>query len=260
MAEEYRTQPAWPAAMLNGFAQEHDHAQGHPRRNTARSPYPQSNDTPPDHGAAVVMSMLGLAAETLTPALLAALTPVLAELDRLRSREEQAERRQAALERQCDRHSVVPCFNRRAFVRDLDAFLMAEASGTLVVLHVDGIEALTRLHGLAAGEGALRHVAAVILASLRGSDVVALLSGSAFAILLPATERAAAEAKIARILALVATPPFSWMGQAIALETTVGFHPALPGESAEQAIAAADRARRGLETGKAAASGDLTTP
>ncbi len=186
---------------------------------------------------------LGLSASRLTPEVLEAIAPLLGELEALRAQVEQDRRRMAAADRAADRHSLVPCRNRRAFVRDLETALReGEPTGTLAVLHVAGVELLRRVHGLTAGEGALRHICGVVLGSVRETDPVGCLGGSDFAVLFVATGIDQATVKMEEIVGRLAGQPFTWLGLPMSLMPMYGVHALLRDEGAEQALAAADRA------------------
>lgn len=245
MANEYRTERVEPSLRVQGYASGHE---SQSRRHLPSHAYEQAARSAPAPEAADVASVLGLPAEAVTPALLEAVTPLLAEIERLHWLADQAEHRAHWLERQSDRHSVVPCLTRRAFVRELESFLAGgQAFGSVALVQVAGIEALRQIYGLAAGEGALRHVAAVVVGALRASDMVGCLGGSDFAILMPGTTLDQARTKIEAICARIPDPAFTWLGHRIPLQPAMGLHELTAGDSAEAAIAAADRARRGLE-------------
>lgn len=244
MSSDYRTERVDPSFQVREYASGHD---GPPRRHLPPHAYEPPSSPRRHVPAADIASVLGLPADAVTPALLAAVEPLLAEVDRLHWLAEQADHRAQWLERQSDKHSVVPCLTRRAFVRELDSFLAGGASyGTVALAQVAGVEALRQLFGLAAGEGALRHIAGVILGGLRNSDMVGCLGGSDFAILLPGTSEDQARLKLESICARMVAPPFTWMGQRIPLKPAFGLHAVVPGDSGESAIAAADLARRGV--------------
>lgn len=247
MASNYRTERVDPVLLVREYAAGHD---GPPRRHLP--PHAYEAPEPPRHHpqAADVASVLGLSSDEVTPALLEAVSPLLAEIDRLHWAAEQAEHRANWLERQSDRHSVVPCLTRRAFVRELDSFLVAgDCVGTLALVQVAGVEALRQYYGVAAGEGALRHIAAVILGALRASDMVGCLGGSDFAVLLPGTSEDQARRKLDAICLRMVDPAFTWMGQRIPLKPAFGLRPLVPGDSGERALDAADLARRGAGQG-----------
>lgn len=242
MSDDYRTERVFHPTAIHDFG--HDPRDGQ-RRHLPAHAY-ENPDKKSPHSIADVASVLGLAAEQLGPEALSAMAPLLSELERLRGKVEQFERRQAWLEQQSDRHSVVPCLSRRAFMRELDGHLAGGGRGVSALLQVAGVEALRQLHGLAAGEGALRHLCANIIGTLRSTDLVGCLGGSDFAILLPGADREHAQRKMAEIVARLGDPPYIWLGQRIPLQPAWGLHVLADDDGAEQAIAAADRQRRGL--------------
>ena len=241
MASDYRTERVDPPWRIQEFAHGHD---GQQRRHLPAHAYEAPARKEP-HSADDVALVLGLPADQVTPAMIAAVSPLLAEIDRLHWLAEQAEHRATWAERQADRHPLVPCLTRRAFVREMNSLLGAgDAHGTVATLHVDGVEGLRRIHGLAAGDGALRHIAATIVGALRASDVIGCLGGSDFAVLLAGTGEDQAHAKIAKICARIATPAFIWADQPVTLAPSFGLATLVAGDDAEQVLAAADRARR----------------
>lgn len=246
MADKYRTERVLGPRQTTEFPTQHDLPQQQRRGYDAYAPpHPPASARHSVHDVALV---LGLSAGALTPEVLAAVEPILAEMDLLRGQVEQLRRQQAFLERAADRHAVAPCLNRRAFVREVESFMQGGGTeAALAVVHAGGIERLSQLHGLAAGEGALRHACAGILAALRSSDVVGCLGGGAFGILFTAAAPSAAAGKLAEICRRINEQPFTWLGQPVPLSLQTGLHAPQPGEGAEQALAAADRARRGLE-------------
>lgn len=244
MANEIRSEPVYSVGHVNEYALDRD---SHPSGHHQQSPYPQNEPPQSQHSVADVASILGLPDAAVTPAVLKAVTGLLSEADRLRWLESQTRRRQGYLEGLADRDPVVPVFNRRGFMRELEGLLSTgHGSGTLVLLHVAGIEQLRQVQGLAAGDGALRHVTAHLVGSLRSSDPVGLMGGSDFAMLLSGTELRAARDKVREIMERINQQPFFWQGEVHSFALFSGYHVLQPGENAESAVAAADRARRGL--------------
>lgn len=243
MADEYRTERIRPAAMINEYGRDHEAS----RRDYRAYAHPTAPASP-KRSAGDLASILGLPVGLLTPEVLETAEALIAEIERLRWIEEQSARRLTHLEHQSDRHSIVPCLTRRAFMRELDGFLVGgDCVGVLAIIHLGGVERLRLVHGLAAGEGALRHGAANILAALRTTDVVGCIGGSDFATLMPAADEHFAHLKIGEIGRRINDPAFTWLGQPVRFPTIVGLHALERGEGGEQALAAADRARRGLE-------------
>lgn len=244
MTERYGTEPVWKTALINEFAHDRDTSSG--RRHA--DPYAQAAEASVEKPTASdVASVLGLPVNQVTPEMLTALAPLLAELDRLRREHEHTTRRLTALQLTSDRHSVVPCLNRRAFIREVDSFLRGGGAGMVAVLHAGRHEILRQAQGLTAGEGALRHVCAVLLQELRQTDVLGCVGGSDFAVLLPGCDPMDARVRMARVCVRINDPPFRWMGQPQALTTLAGYHQIGKGEDAETALAAADRNLRGIE-------------
>ncbi len=242
MSDDYRTERVRPTNMIQALGRDFPEGQ---RRHLPPHAYEAPGQKLP-HNPDDAASVLGLPADQLSSQVLQALLPLLSELERLRWKERQNDRRQAWLENQADRHSVVPCLTRRAFMRETDVFLSGGGHGVVALIQVAGIEALRQLHGLAAGEGALRHICATIIGALRNTDIVGCLGGSDFALLMPGSDDVNARTKLDEILNHMGDPPFQWLGQRIPLQPACGLHVLQAGEGAEQAVAAADRNRRGI--------------
>ncbi len=236
----YRTKPVSTAFMVQEFAREHEP----PRRHVPPRAYSAQPERQP-RTAQDAAEVLGLTGDLVDDVLLEALGPAMDEIDRLRALEEQAEHRLAWVERQSDRHSLLPCLNRRAFIRELENFLMGgDAFGAVGLVHVAGVEELSGLYGLAAGDGGLRHACAKLMGGLRPTDVVGCLGGSDFVFLLPGTTQAAAEKTLSRMVAQLTIFPYLWAGQPMTLHPSLGVYALGAGDNAELALAGADVARR----------------
>jgi GGDEF domain-containing protein len=249
MVEPFRTDPVIGLGHVNEYVRETDpHRYGHRHGQPGAFPYPPSQPPPLEHSVADVASILGLPEAVVTAPVLAAVTGLLSEVDRLRWHEDHAHRRLELLEAAVEHHAVVPdLLNRRGFLRRLDGVLATGGvGGTLAILHVGGVEALVERSGLAAGDGALRHVAAHLGGSLRASDVVGLVGPSDFALLLGGTDLAAARPKMRGLMAEINAHPFVWDGASHPFALFAGYHVLWDGDSGESALAAADRARRGF--------------
>ena len=242
MANQFRADPVYSVGHINEYVRDQDgHHPGHP------SPYPPNQPPETEHTVSDVASVLGLPESAITPEVLRLVTGLLAELDRLRWLDTQHRHRQAYLEGLADHDPVVAGWSRRGFMRELEALLTTGAGeGTLVVLHVNGIEHIRQVHGLVAGDGALRHICANLVGWLRSTDLVGLLGGSDFAILLPGTGLAAAREKVRQVMERINLQPFQWLGQPYSFAMFSGYHVLATGEDGQTALAAADRARRGL--------------
>lgn len=245
MGNDYRTQPVDPSWIVH--EQRHDHEGG--RRQPPPHAYEQAR--PPAHPSAEdAASVAGVPADRVTPEILAAITPLMTEIERLRGGAEQAAHRISWLEQQGDRHPVVPCLSRRAILRELEKFLGRgeEMDAILAVIQVGGFEDMRTRHGLAAAEAGLRQVAACIIAALRAADLAGCLGFSDFAVVMPATDVAQADNILFGIRQQIEATTLTWDGEDIHLQVWYGIHRLSSGEDGERALAEADRARHALSS------------
>ena len=91
--------------------------------------------------------------------------------------------------------------NARAFDLHLDDLARRKQRFALLYLDVDGLKKVNDTHGHAEGDLALKDVAAVLLASIRKSDLAARLGGDEFALLLPGADPAIAQGIAEHVLA-----------------------------------------------------------
>ncbi|EPY02298.1 GGDEF domain-containing protein [Magnetospirillum fulvum] len=247
MANEFRTDPLIPIAPAKGSGHERDSSGfGHPPY-PQHSPYPPSEPPRVEHSTNDVASILGLPETVITPAVMSSITGLLGELDRLRWTDGHTRRRLSHLETLADQDASLPIPNRRGFMRALESLLgSGVADGTLVVLHVAGIELIRQQDGIAAGDAALRHICATLVGALRTTDPRGLLGGSDFALVLVSTNLAMARTKVREIMEQINLLPFVWQGTSHSFAMFSGYHILAAGESAETALAAADAARRGV--------------
>ncbi len=223
---------------------------GERRQETPADPYRQRArpDAAPPPGPAErrdTASILGIPEGELTPEVLAAIRLLMAETERLRTDLEATRRHEAHLGRLADRHSFLPLYNRRAFLREMSkALVRAEHSRvpcTFLYLHLRNLGDLRQRFGRAAGDRAMVQAAARLRERLHPSDLLGSMDGYDFVILLVATGGAAA-ADIARDLMDAAeTDPARWFEHPLTLRVACGLHAIAPGESVEQVIEAAER-------------------
>lgn len=97
--------------------------------------------------------------------------------------------------------------NRRAFYelaeREIERLRRYARAFTVAYLDVDNFKAVNDDLGHVAGDEALRHVVGAVTRHLRINDSIARLGGDEFAILLPETDRAAAESVVDKIRTLI---------------------------------------------------------
>jgi diguanylate cyclase (GGDEF)-like protein len=192
------------------------------------------------------VSLLGLPEKDLTPSVRTALRHLIEEVAALRQELGFTRSRVADLERLADEDALAPVSNRRAFLRDLARTIgyveRYGAACSLLYFDLDGLKAINDTFGHAAGDAALIHVAEVLLAHTRSSDVIGRLGGDEFGVLLTRADEATAHGKAARLSDAVACTRLSWKGETIPVSVAFGAHRLVAGEEPQVALAAADRA------------------
>ena len=200
----------------------------------------------PSAGSADVLRALGLPERELTPGARSALLHLIEEVAGLRRELATTRRRLSEFERLADQDSLAPIRNRRAFLRDLARTIShVERYGTpfsLLYFDVNGLKSINDRFGHAAGDAALIHVAEVLSASTRRSDIVGRLGGDEFPVLLALVDERTALDKARRLAGAIAGADFRWHGLPIAISVAYGAHPLIPREAAQVVLAAADRA------------------
>ena len=182
-------------------------------------------------------------------ALLASLAPAVAAL--------QAEAaRQRDLDAAAHTDALTGLLNRRGFGDLLAKQLRRGRSGTVAYLDLDGLKPLNDGFGHAAGDAALRAMAARLRGAVRAGDLVARLGGDEFALWLEGADAAAATARCARLGD--AGPLSAWPEAGPrALRASLGVAEAVPGDDAEALLARADAAmylvKHGAKHGRRAA-------
>lgn len=111
---------------------------------------------------------------------------------------------------------------------------------SLVIADVDHLKAVNDEKGHAAGDEALRRAAELLERAHRTEDVVARIGGDEFAILLPATDRMAADKVLARIKETLAA--FNTVAEAVSVSLSLGSATATRGEKLVEVLKQADAA------------------
>jgi len=193
-----------------------------------------------------VISIMGIPEAELTPKVRSAIMTLLQEVDRLRQDVEDGKKRVAFLEKLADQDTLVPIANRRAFVRELSRMIaFAERYGTpssVLYFDINGLKIINDNLGHAAGDAAIRHVAAVLTGSVRESDIVGRLGGDEFGVLLTNAPQAAAVEKAGILASKIEAVPFEWDGKHVPLRVAYGAYSFTGGEDAAKALAEADKA------------------
>ena len=178
----------------------------------------------------------------------------------LRAELEATKAQLAEVELLADRDPLAPVLNRRAFLRELHRTLAycqrygAEAS--LAFFDLDGFKAVNDTYGHAAGDAALKVVAALLAANVRESDVVGRLGGDEFGVILAQADREQAEIKAASLVEELERTPVIFDGRAIRIGASFGVRPVREG-AGRRADDGGSR-RRHVRQQRPAAGGSVT--
>ena len=132
----------------------------------------------------------------------------------------------AELETHAESDPLTAIMNRRGFERELRraAAHVRRYGGNaaLVYLDLDGFKPVNDRHGHAAGDAVLKAVAAVLLGSVRASDMAARIGGDEFAVLLWNLTDEAARNKADAIELTIAAMAVPWGGETLAVGARAG--------------------------------------
>jgi diguanylate cyclase (GGDEF)-like protein len=172
----------------------------------------------------------------------------------LRAELAQLQARLEAAEGLADRDALTPLFNRRALVRELartrDFTDRYGAAASLAYFDLDGLKAINDRFGHAAGDAALKAVAAQLLGHTRGSDVAGRMGGDEFAVILAQTNGFQAEAKAEALAAAIAATPVEGLPAAMQVRVSWGVAEIRPDAEPEAVIAEADAAMYARRAGR----------
>ncbi len=166
-----------------------------------------------------------------------------------------AERTEAELRYLADHDSLTGLLDRRRFRAELDQYVSFSAryggQGAVMIVDIDGLKAVNDTLGHQAGDNLIRQVAETLRERVRGTDIVARLSGDEFAVLMPQTDTAGALALGEDLRAQVAEGERS-AAEPISTTISVGITMFGGGRGgAEAVLAAADQAMyRAKEDGR----------
>jgi diguanylate cyclase (GGDEF)-like protein len=113
---------------------------------------------------------------------------------------------------------------------------------SMVLLDLDHFQVLNAQRGHLAGDFALKEVATLLLAQLRGMDVLVRYGGEEFLVLLPHTDKGGALGAAERLRAAVEQLDLRWNDQRLRLTVSAGVAAWQPGDTDESLLGRVDAA------------------
>jgi diguanylate cyclase (GGDEF)-like protein len=191
-------------------------------------------------------SVMGIPEPELTPKVRAAIMTLMQEVENLRAEVERANSRLAHMERLADQDTLVPIPNRRAFVREMSRVISYNerynAVSSLVYIDLNDFKEINDKHGHGAGDAALLHVANVLAENLRESDMLGRLGGDEFGVILSHTDADQALVKGRQLAQAIMNSPVEHADMKLTITASYGITTFRQGQSAQEAMDAADRA------------------
>lgn len=201
-------------------------------------------DALPGRTDAIAVSVAGIPAPELTPAVERAIESLMAEVGFLRRELERLRERAHHLDHLASHHPFLPVLSHRAVLRHIaHAIEHADrlpASPSLACLSLVNLGAIRRDHGLAARDAALAHFCAALKDALRPGDVLGSFGGGDFVALLVVAGDSVAREHARTLIAAVRDRPFEWRGQRLDLDVACGAAVLESGTTPEIALALAD--------------------
>ena len=144
------------------------------------------------------------------------------------------------------RDSLTGLLNRRGLDEQLRRLLAAarrhDERGVVIFVDLDGFKAINDTMGHHAGDAMLRHIADLLAANVRESDIVARIGGDEFVVALVKTVPEEAESRALRLQMLVNNSNFEYAGARAPVSASFGFAPYGPGDNPLEVFTRADAA------------------
>jgi len=150
----------------------------------------------------------------------------------------------AELERVAVRDTLTPLFNRRYFLTALNERLVRaqryNTKAAVLFVDINQMKYINDRFGHGAGDFALVHVAAMVQAHIRATDVAARIGGDEFAIILEEVDEEHALAKADQLSEVLHSTPCLFGEQALPVSAAIGFTMLSPSDTEDSLIERAD--------------------
>lgn len=150
----------------------------------------------------------------------------------------------AELERVAVRDTLTPLYNRRYFLTALNERLNRakryNSKAAMLFLDVNRMKFINDAFGHSAGDFALIHIAQLIQANIRKTDVAARIGGDEFAIIIEEVDQAAALAKVEEMEQILRATSCDFGEDTLMVSASIGFTMLMPNDRDESVIERAD--------------------
>ena len=171
---------------------------------------------------------------------------LLEEIARLRTEISRLESKAEELDRLAHRDPLVPLFNRRGMLRELETMIARHDrhGHPAAVLFVDlnGLKMLNDSFGHMGGDAALVTVAEKLIEGTRATDCVARLGGDEFCVLLDHADEKSAIETAERLVDIIACEECLFEGSPMPLSVAIGVTLIEEGDTPATVLARADKA------------------
>jgi diguanylate cyclase (GGDEF)-like protein len=198
--------------------------------------------------------VLGIPPSEMTSSVKAALARLTGQVQALQADRARLNQKLQEAEDLADTDTLVPVFNRRAFVRELTRVISFASrygvEASLVYFDLDGFKQINDRFGHPAGDAVLKAVGQTLLSNIRESDLVGRVGGDEFAVILAKAGSNDARAKGAQLAKAIAQTRVPYLGQMLSVGAAFGPYCFENGDTAERALSRADEAMYAHKVGR----------
>jgi len=202
------------------------------------------SDTAASRPISDTTTIMGVPEAEFTPKVREAILTLMGEVETLRQSLDNMKKRLAATEELADLDSLLPIFNRRAFVRELSRVqahierYSGEAS--LVYIDLNRFKQINDTYGHQAGDHVLFEFSKRVISTVRETDILGRLGGDEFGLILSHTSQDAATIMTERLPQDLHDNPITWKETPLHISMSYGIVPLEPGRNIVETMAMAD--------------------
>jgi len=149
------------------------------------------------------------------------------------------------LEHAADTDPLVPVYNRRAFIREIEkaqtVMSRYDIPSSLIFIDLNGFKSINDRYGHGIGDEFLLKVGEILSSSVRDCDMVARIGGDEFGVLLFKTTEKIARAKAATLACKISDQKISIPTRDIKISAAFGVSSCTPGDTVREILDRADQ-------------------